>query len=54
MLTRKFKNGNELTLCGGSFNMKRLCKLFDDLSDFWLDFNDKFKQYPKETGKFMN
>ena len=55
MLTRgKLKNGNKLNLCAGSFNLKRLCNLFNELSDSWLDFKEMFEQYHEETVNFMN
>ena len=50
----KFKNGNKLNLCAGSFNLKRLFKLLSELSESWLDLIKEFKQYHKETVEYIN
>ena len=55
MLTRgKLKNGNKLNLCAGSFNLKRLYKLINELPLTWVDFNGYLKQIHEETAKYMN
>lgn len=55
MLTRgKEKNEIKLNLCAGSFNIKRLFKLFSQLDESWEELEKKFKQYHKETAEYMN
>ena len=55
MLTRgKLKNLNKLNLCAGSFNIKRLYALLNEMFGSWLDLDEEFKQYHDETAKYLN
>ena len=55
MLTReKLKNLNKLNLCAGSFNLKRLYALLSESIGSCADWKNKFKQYHKDTAKYMN
>lgn len=55
MLARgKLKNTNKLNLCAGLFNLKRLYALLIESIDLSIDFDEQFKQYHKETMKYLN